>query len=85
MTNIETGAEWASRKPQRSLIEYADRLQDQGHSIDGVGEAMMTLGLTISSKLHGPQAVAAWLLMLADKFAGDADRLELEARNAASN
>ena len=85
MTIAETDAEWASREPQRSLIECADRLQDQGASIDDVAEAMLAIGLTISNKVHGPRSVAARLLMLADRFSSEASRLEREARDAAIN
>lgn len=85
MIDTKTDAEWAGREPQRSLIEYADKLQDQGASIEDVGEAMMAIGLTISNKLHGPRAVAARLMMLADKFNAEANRLEGEAPGASIN
>jgi hypothetical protein len=84
-TDAETVAAWAAREPQRGFIECADKLQDRGHSIDALADAMMTIALTMQSKLHGPRAVAARLLALADKFTNEADKLDREARDAASH
>ena len=84
-TDDETLSAWAAREPQRGFIECADKLQDRGHSIDTLADAMMTIALTMQSKLYGPRAVAAHLLALADKFSNEADKLEREARDAASH
>jgi hypothetical protein len=73
MPDTETTAEWAKRDPQHSLIECADRLQDQGHSIDALADAMMAITLTMQTELHGPRAVAQRLWLLAQKYAGEAD------------
>lgn len=72
MSDTETTAEWAKREPQHSLIITADFLQDRGHSIDALADAMLSIALTMQSKMHGPRAVAARLVLLADKFAHEA-------------
>jgi hypothetical protein len=76
MIDAETTAEWARKEPQRSLITTADFLQDSGHSGDSLSEAMMALSLHMQHRVHGPRAVAARLLALADKFSGEADKLD---------
>jgi hypothetical protein len=53
-TDDETLSAWAAREPQRGFIECADKLQDRGHSIDTLADAMMTIALTMQSKLYGP-------------------------------
>ena len=75
MTTPETTAEWARKEPQRSFIATADRLQDQGHSIDAQADAMLTICLTMMRELHGPQWLAARLVMLADKYHAEVDQI----------
>src|SRR5687767_10796917 len=84
-TDAETAAAWAAREPQRSVIGILERLQDQGHSVDAMADAMLSIALTMQSKLHGSRAVAARLLALADKFSNEADKLDREARDAAKH
>ena len=85
MTSAETDTEWAGREPQRSFIGAPNGSRIASYSIDELEEAMLALALTMASKMHGPRPVAARLLILADKFASEANRLEREARDAAIN
>jgi hypothetical protein len=68
-------AEWARKEPQASIIRTLDLLQDQGHSIDALGDTTLSISLAMANKIHGPQWVAARLVMLADKFHDEADQI----------
>ena len=81
-TDAETAAAWAAREPQRGFIECADKLQDRGHSIDALADAMLTIALTMQSKMHGPRAVAARLVVLANKLTDEADRADAAERGS---
>jgi hypothetical protein len=74
-TDPETIAAWAAREPQRGFIECADKLQDRGHSVDALADAMLTVSLMMMHRTHGPQWVAARLVMLADKYHAEAAAL----------
>ena len=54
-TDPETIAAWAAREPQRGFIECADKLQDRGHSVDALADAMLTVSLMMMHRTHGPQ------------------------------
>jgi hypothetical protein len=71
-TDDETLSAWAAREPQRGFIECADKLQDRGHSVDSLADAMLTISLTMMHRLHGPQWLAARLVLLADKYHAEA-------------
>jgi hypothetical protein len=68
-------AEWARQEPQASFIKTAERLQDQGYSIDALADSMLMIGLFMMRQLHGPQWLAARLVLLADKFHAEADQI----------
>jgi hypothetical protein len=88
MTTPETTAEWARKEPQRSFIECAERLQDQDHSISAMADATLMISLTMQNEIHGPQWLAARLVMLADKYHAEADQIRragAEARDGLPN
>jgi hypothetical protein len=75
MKDAETVAAWAAREPQRGFIECADKLQDRGHSVDSLADAMLTISLTMMRQLHSPEWVASRLILLADKYHAEADQI----------
>lgn len=84
MTISDPDSQWEREEPQRTFIATMETLHRQGRAPDDLLEVMLVLSLSGMSKAHGARAVAARLMMLADKFAGEANRLEREARDAAA-
>jgi hypothetical protein len=68
-------AEWARQEPQASFIKTAERLQDQGHSIDALADSMLMICMIMLNQVHGPQWLAARLVLLADKYHAEAAAL----------
>jgi hypothetical protein len=75
-------AEWARHEPQASFIKTAERLQDQGHSIDALADSMLTITLTMLNQIHGPQWLAARLVLLADKYRAEATAIRRACEEA---
>jgi hypothetical protein len=75
-------AEWARQEPQRSFIATAEALQDDGFSIDALADSMLTTCLIMLHRIHGPQWVAARLVLLADKYHAEAAALRRASAEA---
>lgn len=85
MSISDPNSKWEQEQPQRTFFDTIRLLHDQGHSVESLRDLMLIISLSGECDQRGPRAVAGRLILLADRFTAEADRLEGRKADAAKH